>query len=165
MSDSGKSVVGEYQSKVASVLESKNIQNMPRTIASLLSELSYAEKFAQNYLETFEKENVYAENRIIKTCVRIDKVLSGLASRDHKTQAESLKENELDNEALYKRALLHTFKVQKAGDFRKYASETQANLDNAVESSLQKVPFSQRDAFRALLVQLQGVEDDGSVTE
>lgn len=152
-----ESVFKQYEVKVASALEAKNIQNTPRTIASLLSELQYAERFSAT--------SDYAGKRMLKTAERIDKVLSSLASRDHKTQAESLKENELDNEALYKRALLHTFKVQKAGDFRKYASETQAALDEAVESSFQKVPFSQREKFRSLLVELQGVQDDGTITE
>ncbi len=157
MLESGKTVYGEYTAKVATVLEAKNIQNTPRTIASLLSELQYAENFSA--------KSEYAGRRMIKTAERIDKVLSSLASRDHKVNAEGLKESELDSEALYKKALLHTFKVQKAGAFRQYAHDTQADLDEAVESSFQKIPFSQREMFRSLLVELQGVKDDGTITE
>lgn len=151
------SAYNEYQSKVVNVLNAKNIQNMPRTIASLLSELQYAERFA----ETSE----YAEKRVYKTCERIDKVLSGLASRDHKTQAESLKENELDNETLKKYALLHTFKVQKLSAFREYVRTTMDTLEKAVNKSEQRIPFAQRAQFSALLVELQGATDDGTISD
>lgn len=152
-----ESVFNQYESKVANVLEAKNIQNTPRTIASLLSELQYAERFSST--------SEYAGKRMLKTAERIDKVLSQLASRDHKTQAESLKENELEDETLYKYALLHTFKVQKLSAFREYVRSAMSTLEKAVEKSEQRIPFSQRAKFSALLVELQGVTDDGTITD
>jgi hypothetical protein len=136
------------KSHVMSVLNDKNIQKLPRTLDSLLTELQYAEKFSE--------KSEYAQKRAYKIGISIEKALVNLASRDMKSNAEVLREDMLDNDQLIKRALIHTSKVSKLAALRQYYANASAELERQINASEQKVPFAQRAEFSKLLVELQG---------
>ena len=147
----------EYKVRANEVLESKNIQKMPRTIESLLTELHFAEKFGTT--------SEYAQKRAYKIGISLEKALANLASRDMKSNAEVLREDTLDNEQMIKRALIHTSKVSKLAALREYYHNASAELERQIEKSEGKVPFAQRDDFRKLLVELQGQGTDDLANE
>lgn len=130
----------QLKDHVKDVLQSKNIQKLPRTLASKLDDHASAEFFGLT-----DKASKY-EKAVIEFC---DK----LTAREFKNLPESVKSEELPLETLKAKAVIHARKIRALSELRQRVTEAQAE----VESSLGKIPFAQREQFNHLLVELQNV--------
>lgn len=130
----------EMKAYVKDVLESKNIQKLPRTLASKMDDYSSAEFFNLS-----EKQAKYGD-AIVKFC-------ESLSARDYANLPESVKSDLLPDETLKSRALIHARKVRELAELRLRLQEKQAD----VEQSAGRIPFAQREQFQGLLVELQNV--------
>lgn len=144
--DFSKMNANELEAHVWSILDGKNIQKMPQTIGMKLVNMRSAERF----------DTEDAKNRVKTARIQILEIVKNLKARDSKKIAEALGENELSEEALIKRALIHASLLYARGETRRKADEAIATLDRRLSKSEGKVPFSQREKFQHLLMEAQG---------
>ena len=128
----------EMKAFVKDVLTAKNIQKLPRTLAARMDDYSSAEFFGLS-----EKQTKYGE-AIVKFC-------NALQAREFNSLPESIKSDELPLESLKAKAVIHARKVRELSELRQRVNEKMEE----VESSIGKIPFSQREQFNKLLVELQ----------
>ena len=124
---------------VKAVLEAKNIQKLPRTLASKLDDFASA--------EFFELSDKMAD---IETAIR--RICENLTARDHKTIAETLKEESLDDVTLKRKALVHGSKIRRLSELRKKFAEDVAKLEESIKNGESRIPYQQREKFNSLLV-------------
>lgn len=129
----------ELKGYVKAVLEAKNIQKLPRTLAQKLDDYSSAEFF-----ELTDKM------QDIETAIR--KICTNLTARDHKTVAETLKEESLDDLTLKRKALVHGSKIRRLAQLRVKFAEDVAKLESSIKNGESRIPYQQREKFNALLV-------------
>jgi hypothetical protein len=128
----------EMSNYVRDVLEKKNIQNLPRTLASRMDDFKSAEFFGKA-----DKMETYG-NAIRKFC-------EALASREYKSLPETMKADELPLETLQNKAITHARLVRELS----HARQVLAEMEQKVTNSEAKIPYTQRDVFGKLLVELQ----------
>lgn len=128
----------EMKAFVKDVLTVKNIQKLPRTLAARMDDYASAEFFGLS-----EKQAKYGE-AIVKFC-------NALQAREFNSLPESIKSDELPLESLKAKAVIHARKVRELSELRQRVNEKMEE----VESSIGKIPFSQREQFNHLLVELQ----------
>ena len=123
---------------VKGVLNSKNIQKLPRTLASRMDDFSSAEFFGNA-----EKMAKYSD-AIVKFC-------TSLQAKEYKNLPETVKFDELPIETLQNRAIVHFRKVRELSELRQRLAEK----EEEIYSSIGRIPLTQREKFNSLLVDLQ----------
>jgi len=106
----------EMKAFVREVLERKNIQKLPRTLASRMDDYSSAEFFG-----LAEKQVKYGE-AIVKFC-------EALQAREFNSLPETVKSELLPDETLKARALVHARKVRELSELRQRIAEKQAETE------------------------------------
>ena len=131
----------ELRSHVWFVLNTKNIQNMPQTIAEKLESMESSEKY----------ETEFANKRVnsFRTAILVN--LAKLKSRDHKAQAEVMGLDELTHDELVKLAILQNEGNIKLSILRKNFARREAKLLQSSVNRLAKVSPTQKAEFEELL--------------
>lgn len=140
----------EIKEIVAGILAEKNFSKKPQTIVQFFENLDNARRFypySENARERFEK----IENALLK-------FTENLKAKEFETASKILRENELDTETMYKRALIHASHISQLAITRQKFARMEKELSSKIEDSLSKIPFSQREEFNRLLGQLSDAE-------
>lgn len=130
----------QLKAHVKEVLTAKNIQKLPRTLASRLDDHASAEFFGLS-----EKMATY-ERAILTFC-------ESLKAREFANLPETVKSDELPDETLKSRAVIHARRVRELSELRTRLAEKEEEVNN----SYGRIPLSQRDRFAKMLVELQNV--------
>lgn len=128
----------EMKDYVKQVLEGKNIQKLPRTLASRMDDFASAEFFGNT-----EKMGKYS-SAIVKFC-------DALKAREFKNLPESVKSDVLPLETLQNRAIVHARKVRELAEIRARLAEK----EDEIRASESRIPVAQRHEFGQLLVELE----------
>lgn len=125
----------EMKVYVKEVLESKNIQKLPKTLKLRMDDFQDAEFFG-----LAEKMQKYSK--------AIEKFCESLKANEYKAFPETMKADELPLESLKAKAVIHSRRVRELAELRARLVEK----EREVEQSIGKIPFTQREQFNGLLV-------------
>ena len=129
------------------VLDSKNIQRMPSTIAGKLEEMARAERMSDSTIA----QAIYS-----KAEKRVNEMLESLTARTHKSTPQILGLDELDSETLTKKAFIHARKLYDLENLRRNFAQREKELKESIENGMSKIPVTQVNEFNALVKQVSG---------